>query len=76
MNELPDNFGALPDEWSSYEKAKIVILPVPYEETSIWVTWKTATDKGPAALIEASKNMELFDIELQKELRGRLIRAR
>jgi len=54
------NFGDLPKEFSGYEKAKIAILPVPYDGTS---TWGKGADKGPAAIIEASANMELYDIE-------------
>jgi len=65
MDSLPDNFGALEKEFSSYEKSKAVILPVPYEGT---VTYGKGTANGPKAIIEASKNMELYDIELDKEI--------
>lgn len=58
----PYNFGGLEEE--DYKKAKVVILPVPYEGT---VSYGTGTSKGPNAIISASKQVELFDIELQKE---------
>ncbi|MFO0829847.1 MAG: agmatinase [Phycisphaerales bacterium] len=58
-------FGDLPKEFRAYDTSKIVILPVPYDGTS---TWKKGADKGPAALLEASANMELFDIETKAEV--------
>ncbi len=43
-----------------YKKAAIAILPVPYDGTSTWIK---GSDKGPAALIEASGTLEMLDIE-------------
>lgn len=57
-------FGDLPKEFREYASSAIVVLPVPYDGTS---TWKKGADKGPAALLEASANMELFDIETKAE---------
>jgi agmatinase len=59
------NFGDLPDEYSNLERAEIVILPVPYDATS---TWQKGADKGPEALIEASRHMELYDIETDSQV--------
>ena len=59
------NFGFLPQEYSEAEKATIVIIPVAYDGTS---TWGKGADKGPTALIEASANMELYDIETDSEV--------
>ncbi len=59
------NFGQLPGEYSNLETARIVILPVAYDGTS---TWKKGADKGPEAIIEASVNMELYDIETDSEV--------
>jgi agmatinase len=59
------NFGDLSKENSRPETAKIVILPVPYDGTS---TWGKGADKGPEAIIEASANMELYDIETDSEV--------
>ncbi|HVN58784.1 MAG TPA: agmatinase [Bacteroidales bacterium] len=51
---------------SSYENSSIVILPVPYDETS---TYMKGADKGPDAIIEASPNLEYFDIETRSDIR-------
>ncbi len=59
------NFGGLPEQYSSEENARIVILPVPYDETS---TWMKGADKGPRAILESSANMELYDIETFSEV--------
>jgi agmatinase len=59
------NFGDLPQQYSSPQNAGIVVLPVPYDRTS---TWLKGADKGPAAIIEASGNMELYDIETDSEV--------
>jgi agmatinase len=59
------NFGFLPKEHSNPDNAGIVIIPVAYDGTS---TWLKGADKGPAAIIEASANMELYDIETDSEV--------
>jgi agmatinase len=59
------NFGYLPEEHSNPEDAAIVIIPVAYDGTSTWVK---GADKGPAAIIQASANMELYDIETDSEV--------
>ena len=64
-NTLPDNFGGLPREYSGYKDAKIVVLPVPFDMTSSYVK---GSDKGPRAIINASRNMELYDIETGTEV--------
>ena len=61
------NFGYINEPFCNYETSKVVILPVPYDATRKWlVGWKTNTAKGPAAIITASCNMELYDEELGK----------
>lgn len=64
-NKIPFNYGGLPQEFTNYEKANIVILPVTFDKTS---TWMKGSDKGPQAVIEASRNMELYDIETDSEV--------
>lgn len=59
------NYGGIPEENSSLETAKIVILPIPYDGTSTWVK---GSDKGPNAILDASANMELYDIETDTEV--------
>ncbi len=59
------NFADIPREYEEYATAKIVILPVPYDETS---TWMKGADRGPAAIIDASHNMYLYDIDTDSEV--------
>ena len=59
------NFGDLPQRYCAYQTAKIVILPAPFDATSTWIK---GTDKGPAAIIEASADMETYDIETDSEV--------
>ena len=47
-----------------YDNSEIIILPVPYDETS---TWMRGSDKGPDAILEASVNLEFYDIETASE---------
>jgi agmatinase len=42
------------------DKSQIIILPVPYDGTSTWVK---GADKGPFCLIEASSELETYDME-------------
>jgi len=58
------NYGDIPAEYSNLKKARIVVIPVPFDGTS---TWGKGADKGPAALLDASANMELYDIETDSE---------
>jgi agmatinase len=58
------SFGDLPREFSTLDGSKNVVIPVPYDGTSTWIK---GADKGPSAIIEASANMELYDIETDFE---------
>ncbi|MBX7136808.1 MAG: agmatinase [Oligoflexia bacterium] len=64
-SDLPDNFGGLPEEFSNFESSAVAVLPVPFDMTSSWLI---GSDKGPQALIDASKHMELYDIETRSEM--------
>ena len=64
MDEKVKNFIALPDEYSSYKKAKVAIMQVPYDKTTTYIH---GTSLGPSAIIDASKYMELYDDELNQE---------
>lgn len=59
------NFGGLPEQYTKVETSKIVIVPVPFDATSTWIK---GADKGPEALIEASCNMEVYDIVSDNEV--------
>jgi len=58
-------FGGIPEEFAKYDTSKIVLLPVPFDGTS---TWQKGADKGFEAFLEASENMELYDIETDSEV--------
>lgn len=58
------NFGGLEEKFSSFEGSNVLIVPVPYDGTSTWIK---GADKGPEAILEASANMELYDIEYDTE---------
>ncbi len=62
--ELPRNFLGLEDDLASWERAGVVILPVPYEAT---VSYQGGTRQGPAAILDASRYIELYDQELDAE---------
>ena len=58
-------YAGIPEELAKLETAKIVLIPVPYDGTS---TWQKGADKGPDAFLNASENMELYDIETGTEV--------
>lgn len=58
-------YAGIPEKFAKLENAKIVLIPVPYDGTS---TWQKGADKGPKAFLEASENMELYDIETDSEV--------
>ena len=60
-----DYFLDMPQEFTNYEKANFVILPVPYDGTSTFIK---GADKGPQAIIDASDSIELYDIEEDIEI--------
>ena len=47
-----------------YSESGIIIVPVPYDETS---TWMKGADKGPDAILDASVNLEFYDVETSSE---------
>jgi len=58
------NFGGIDPEYEAIEQAAFVVVPVPYDLTT---TYQGGARKGPAAILEASCNMELYDEELDAE---------
>ncbi|WP_046744516.1 agmatinase [Kordia zhangzhouensis] len=58
-------YAGIPEAYASFEKSKIVLIPVTYDGTS---TWGKGADKGPEAFLHASENMELYDIETDSEV--------
>jgi len=51
-----------------YSGSGIIIVPVPYDETS---TWMKGSDKGPDAIMEASVNLEFYDVETATEVHAK-----
>jgi agmatinase len=62
--ELPHGFlGAEPPR-SDFDTARAVIVPVPFESTT---SYSGGTKFGPRAILEASRYVELYDQELDRE---------
>ena len=63
---LPMNFGGIDDErYSNFDTAEVLILPVSYEGT---VSYGTGTGAGAMAIVDASRNMELYEEETDSEV--------
>ncbi|VVB76707.1 N(1)-aminopropylagmatine ureohydrolase [uncultured archaeon] len=64
LNSLPKHnlFGI--DE-QDYDSARVIVLPIPYDATT---TYKTGSREGPDAIINASRNMELYSCELGRDV--------
>ncbi|MGL4651414.1 MAG: agmatinase [Caldilineaceae bacterium] len=63
-DSTPDNFLGLPDELADPVMARVVVLPIPFEAT---VSYGGGTAAGPAAIITASQQVELYDREFDAE---------
>ncbi len=60
------NFGGIAEEeFADFERARVVVWPVSYEGT---VSYGTGTGLGAQAVIDASRNMELYDEETDAEV--------
>ena len=58
-------YAGISEEYAKIEQAKIVLIPVSFDGTS---TWQKGANHGPKAFLEASENMELYDIETDSEV--------
>jgi len=64
--QLPMNFGGIDEEqYCSFDSARVLILPVSYEGT---VSYGTGTGAGAMAIVDASRNMELYEEETGAEV--------
>ena len=69
--------GDVPLQWSTFldtppeendpESARVFVIPVPYDSTT---SYMPGTREGPAAIIEASRHLEDYDIELDLDISG------
>ena len=59
------NFAGLSPPDSDWETARVVVLPVAYDGTA---EWHSGARDGPRAIIDASRYLELYDIELGREI--------
>lgn len=58
-------YAGIPEHYAKLDRSEIVLIPVPYDGTS---SWQKGADKGFEAFLEASENMELYDIETNSEV--------
>jgi agmatinase len=58
------NFLGLEGFETSFEAAKFIVIPIPYDST---VSYRSGSRNGPHSILEASRNVELFDLELEAE---------
>jgi agmatinase len=61
----PLAFGGTLPEPATFDTAKVVILPVPLESTTSYVS---GTRNGPREILVASSHMELWDEEMQSDI--------
>jgi agmatinase len=62
--EDPYSFLGLGEEWTALERARVALLPVPYEATT---SYGEGARRGPEAILAASRHIELYDHELDAE---------
>lgn len=59
-----NDFLDLPEATAEYARAAVLLLPIPFEAT---VSYGHGTVDGPAAIIDASQQVELYDREFDSE---------
>lgn len=62
---MVNNFSGLTEEFSQYKTSKVVVLPIAFDKS---VSWLKGAAKGPKAIITASQQVELYDIETETEV--------
>lgn len=58
-------YAGVEEHWGEFEKAKILLQSIPYDGTS---TWGKGADQGFEAFLDATDNMEVYDIETNSEV--------
>lgn len=56
-------FMHLDDADTAFDTARVVVVPVPFDGTTCY---RPGTREGPQAIIDASRNLELYDAELRR----------
>ena len=64
LYQAPWNFLGLPEEISTPARSQGWLLPIPYESTT---SYGAGTREGPAAILAASRQVELYDREFDGE---------
>ena len=64
LYQAPWNFLGLPEEISTPARSQGWLLPIPYESTT---SYGAGTREGPAAILAASRQVELYDQEFDCE---------
>ena len=59
------SYGDIESKYSEYSTCSVLLQSIPYDGTS---TWGKGADKGFEVFLEASRNMELYDIETNSEV--------
>ncbi len=65
MLQKKKQFGDFEPGYTDPAAGAITILPVPYDGSSTWIK---GADKGPQAILDASYNLEFYDIETNSEV--------
>jgi agmatinase len=60
-----NSFLGLTGDYAAYDRARIVILPVPFDKTCSWLK---GADAGPKAVFDASSHLEVYDIPTESEV--------
>ncbi len=62
---MSKTFLGIEEEYSDYDRAACVVLPLPYEQTT---SYGHGTGRGPGAIIDASAYVELYDEVYETEI--------
>ena len=62
---IPWSFAAVGPDDTNLEDCRVVVVPVPYDATT---SYRGGAREGPRAIIEASRYLEDYDIELKREI--------
>ena len=62
-----DTFLDIPPDEVDLAQARVVLLPVPYDSTT---SYKGGARHGPKAIISASRQLEDYDLELDRDVSG------